>query len=133
MSDLEKMKQDTLLYLDNLMSKKSELFKMISLLFFSMYLTVKFTGSFDSSQGFDIRGEFCGYLLLISFLSFLFINYKFSESKNLKLVSFVQLVLAIINLLIIKSLSTLLLTKIIVLFLAIFFFLVLIREIKNRW
>lgn len=126
------MKQDTLLYLNNLISKKSELFKMILVLFFSIYLTAKFTGSFDSSQGFDIRGEFCGYLLLMSFLGFLFINYKFNESKSLKLVSFIQLFLAIINILIIKSLSTLLLTKITVLFLAIFFFLVLIREIKNR-
>jgi hypothetical protein len=132
MSDLENLKQDTLSYLNNLMSKKSDLFKTISLLFLSMYLTAKFIGAFDSSQGYDVRGEFCGYLLLMSFFNFLFINYKFNESKNLKLVSFIQLLLAIVNLLIIKSLSTLLLLKITVLFLAIFLFLALVREIKNR-
>lgn len=132
MSDIKSLKQETYLYLNKLMNDTSELVKAILLLCFSVYLTAKFTGAFDSSQGYDIRGEFCGYLLLLSFFSFLYISCKLKESQNIKLVSFLQLMLSLVNFLIIKSLSTILLLKVVVLFLTIWLFLVLLREIKNR-
>lgn len=132
MSDIKTLKQEAYSYLNRLINEKSELVKAILLFGFAIYLTSKFTGAFDSSQGYDIRGEFCGYLVIMSFFVFLYISCKLKERKNLKLVSFLQLMLSLVNFLVIKSLSTILLLKILVLFLTIWLFLVLLREIKNR-
>jgi hypothetical protein len=132
MSDLQQVKQQADTYLSRLKGDKSELVKAISITLFSGYLTAKFLGSFDSSLGYDIRGEFSGYLILLSFLSFLFINHKFTKSDGLKLLSFCHLILCLTNFLIIKSLSTLMLLKLITSFASIFLLLVIVREIKNR-
>ena len=132
MSDFQQVKQQAATYLSELKNNKSELIKMISIALFSVYLTTKFLGSFDSTLGYDIRGEFSGYLLLLSFFSFLFINHKIIKSDGLKLLSFCHALLCLTNFLIIKSLSTLMLLKFITSFASIFLLLVILRQIKNR-
>ena len=132
MSDFQQVKQKATTYLSELKNNKSELIKMIGISLFSVYLTAKFLGSFDSTLGYDIRAEFSGYLLLLSFFSFLFINHKFTKSEALKLLSFCHLLLCLTSFLIIKSLSTLMLLKLITSFASIFLLLVILREIKNR-
>lgn len=132
MSDFQQAKQQFTTYLFGLKNNNRELIKIIVLTLFSCYLTAKFLGSFDSSLGYDIRGEFSGYLILLSFFSFLFIHPKFTKSEALKLLSFCHLLLCLMNFLIIKSLSTLMLLKFITSFASIFLLLVILREIKNR-
>lgn len=132
MSEFQQVKQQAATYLSELKNNKSELIKMISIALFSVYLTTKFLGSFDSTLGYDIRGEFSGYLLLLSFFSFLFINHKFTKFDGLKPLSFCHLLLCLTNFLIIKSLSTLILLKFITSFASIFLLLMILREIKNR-
>ena len=132
MSDLQQVKQQAATYLSRLKGDQSQLVKVISIALFSCYLTTKFLGSFDSSLGYDIRGEFSGYLILLSFFSFLFINHKFTKSDGLKLLSFSHLLLCLANFLIIKSISSLILLKLITSFASIFLLLVIVREIKNK-
>jgi len=132
MSDFQQVKQQATTYLFGIKNNKLELIKISVLVLFSGYLTAKFLGSFDSSIGYDIRGEFSGYLIVLSFFSFLFINHKFTKSDGLKPLSFCHLLLCLTNFLIIKSISTLILLKLITSFASIFLLLMILREIKNR-
>ena len=132
MSDFQQEKQQASTYVSKLKNDKRELIRVCVIALFSCYLTAKFLGSFDSSIGYDIIGEFSGYLILLSFFSFLFINHKFTKSDGLNSLSFCHLLLCLTNFLIIKSLSTLILLKLITSFASIFLLLMILREIKNR-
>lgn len=127
---ITKTKQEIMAYLLKLKNDKSELMKIAFLAILSIYLTMKFSGSFGSTLGYDVRAEFSGYLILVSFISFLFISNK-SEKKTLKLLSFFHTLICLTNFLIIKSFSTIFLLKIITVFLSIFLLLVILREVKN--
>lgn len=131
MSNFTQIKQQIGAYIRRLKTDKSELFKMGGLALLAIYLTIKFLGSFDSTIGYDIRGEFSGCLILVSFFSFLFIAHK-TENEGLKLLSFCHVLICLINFLILKSLTTLFLLKLVTAFAAIFLLLVILREIKNQ-
>jgi hypothetical protein len=132
MSNSNQVTQQFTAYVTNVKGNKSELFKLFGLLLLAIYLTSKFLGSFDSTLNYDIRGEFSGYLLLLSFFIFLFISHKHKDSDGLKLTSFLHLLTCLTNFVIIKSLSTLILLKLITAFASILLLLILLREIKNR-
>lgn len=128
------IKEKSTQYIISLRNDQLEAIKALALVIFSIYLTFKFIGSYDSTSGYDIRGEFCGYLIQLSFLTFLYINFKAKEDKNLqnlKCFSLLQVLLSITNFLIIKSLSTFFILKLTVLFSAILLFLALIRGISK--
>ena len=134
MSYLNQSKQNLKNYFHNVKANRSELFKFIGLILFTLYLTSKFLGSYNSTSGYDIRGEFCGYLLQLSFVAFLYISFRSKDSenfKNLTCLSFTVLFLAITNFLIIQSLSTIYFFLIAIFFSTIFLFLALVRAIFN--
>lgn len=132
MSNFNQIYQDFISYINSIKRNKTELLKISILLLFSIYLTIKFLGSFESTLGYDIRSEFSGYMIILSFFNFLFISFKQGNFNNLKLLSFFHLIICLLNFLIIKSFSTLVLFKIIISFFSIFLLLIILREIKNR-
>lgn len=137
MTNLQQLKEQTLQYLSLLQKEPREAVKAIFITLFAVYLTFKFMGSYSSTSGYDIRGEFCGYLMQFSFVAFLYLNIKFTGTESrfshgLKSLAFIQLLLAITNFLIIKSLTTLFILKIFVLFSSILLFLAVIRGIANN-
>jgi hypothetical protein len=136
MSTINKLKEKSLSYFTLLLNDKSEAFKLLALVLFAIYLTFKFIGGYDSTSGYDVRTEFCGYLMQFSFFAFLYVSFKAKEQQNtncgLKCLSLIQLLLAITNFLIIKSVSTYFIFKLIVLFATISLFLVLIRLISHN-
>ena len=141
MSNINQLKEKSINYFTLLLNDKSEAIKLGALILFSIYLTLKFIGGYDSTGGYDIRSEFCGYLMQFSFFAFLYVNLKpqikDQENNNcansyncsLKCLAILQLLLSITNFLIVKSLSTFFILKLIVLYVSILVFLVLIRLI----
>jgi len=131
MSDIKQVKSEINSYFSRTRKNKAEWIRFAVIALFAYFLTIIFTSSFDSSLGYDIRGEFSGYLILLSFFSFLFIDYKHS-SHGLKLLSFCHVILCITNFLVIKSIIVPFLLKLFTCYAAIFLLLVILREIKNR-
>ena len=140
MSTINKLKEKSFNYFTLLLNNKSEAFKLLATILFSIYLTLKFIGGYDSTGGYDIRSEFCGYLMQFSFFAFLYINLKpqikspenhdcSNQNCRLKFLAMIQLLLSITNFLIVKSMSTFFFLKLIVLYVSILIFLVLIRVI----
>jgi hypothetical protein len=131
MSNINQVTNEIKSYFAKTHKNKSELFRFSVIALFAYYLTIIFTGSFDSSLGYDVRSEFSGYLVVLSFFSFLFISHKHSP-HGLKLLSFCHVIICLTNFLIIKSVTTPFLLKLFTCYAAIFLFLVILREIKNR-
>jgi hypothetical protein len=131
MSDINQVKSEIKSYFSKTRRNKAEWFRFAIIALFAYLLTIIFTSSFDSSLGYDIRSEFSGYLIILSFFSFLFIDYKHS-SHGLKLLSFCHVIVCIANFLIIKSVIVPFLIKLFICYAAIFLLLVVLREIKNR-
>ena len=131
MSNINQVTNEIKSYFAKTHKNKSELFRFSVIALFAYYLTIIFTGSFDSSLGYDVRSEFSGYLVVLSFFSFLFISHKHS-SHGLKLLSFCHVIICLTNFLIIKSVTTPFLLKLFTCYAAIFLLLVILREIKNR-
>ena len=131
MSNLNQVKNEIKSYFAKTHKNKSELFRFTVIAVFAYYLTIIFTGSFDSSLGYDVRSEFSGYLVILSFFSFLFVSHKHS-SHGLKLLSFCHAIICLTNFLIIKSVTAPFLLKLFTCYTAIFLLLVILREIKNR-
>jgi hypothetical protein len=131
MSNLNQVKNEIKSYFAKTHKNKSELFRFTVIAVFAYYLTIIFTGSFDSSLGYDVRSEFSGYLVILSFFSFLFVSHKHS-SHGLKLLSFCHAIICLTNFLIIKSVTAPFLLKLFTCYAAIFLLLVILREIKNR-
>jgi hypothetical protein len=139
MTNINQLKQNSINYFTLLLNDKSEAIKLGALILFSIYLTLKFIRGYDSTGGYDIRSEFCGYLMQFSFFAFLYVNLKLQvkdqdnndciNSYNLKYLVVLQLLLSITNFLIVKSMSTFFIFKLIVLYASILVFLVLIRLI----
>lgn len=132
MSSLNQVKNEVKSYFTKTHKNKAEFFRFAFLALLAYYLTFIFSGSFNSFLGYDVRSEFSGYLVLLSFFSFLFIVHKHGSSHGLKLLSFCHVVLCITNFLIIKSLIAPFFLKLFVCYTVIFLLLVIIREIKNR-
>ncbi len=131
MSNLNQVKNEIKSYFAKTHKNKSELFRFTVIAVFAYYLTIIFTGSFDSSLGYDVRSEFSGYLVILSFFSLLFVSHKHS-SHGLKLLSFCHTIICLTNFLIIKSVTAPFLLKLFTCYAAIFLLLVILREIKNR-
>lgn len=131
MSDINQVKSEINSYFSKTRRNKAEWLRFAVIALFAYLLTIIFTSSFDSSLGYDVRSEFNGYLIVLSFFSFLFIDYKHS-SHGLKLLSFCHVVVCIANFLMIKSVIVPFLLKLFTCYAAIFLLLVVLREIKNR-
>jgi len=131
MSNINQVKSEIKSYFSKMRKDKAEWCRFAVIALFAYLLTIIFTSSFDSSLGYDIRSEFSGYLILLSFFNFLFINHK-QSSDGLKLLSFCHLIICIANFLMIKSFIMPLLIKLFICYLAIFLLLIILREIKNR-
>jgi len=131
MSDINQVKGEIKSYFSKTHKNKPELIRFSIIALFAYYLTVVLVGSFDSSLGYDVRSEFSGYLVILSFFSFLFVSHKHS-SHGLKLLSFCHAIICLTNFLIIKSVTAPFLLKLFTCYAAIFLLLVILREIKNR-
>ncbi len=131
MSNINQVTNEIKSYFAKTHKNKAELFRFSIIALFAYFLTVVFTGSFDSSLGFDVRAEFSGYLVILSFASFLFVTHRHS-SHGLKLLSFCHTIISLTNFLILKSLVTPFLLKLFTCYASIFLLLVILREIKNR-
>jgi hypothetical protein len=139
MTNIKQLKEESINYFTLLLNDKSEAIKLGALILFSIYLTLKFIGGYDSTGGYDIRSEFCGYLMQFSFFAFLCVNIKSQvkdqENDNcvnncsLKCLATLELLLSITNFLIVKSTSTYFIFKLVVIYASILMFLVLIRLI----
>jgi len=132
MSTIKQVKNEINGYLAMTHNKKSEAIRLSVIAVLAYILASSFLSPFDSSLQYDVRGEFCGYMVLLSFFCFLFIVHKHPKSHGIKLLSFVHVFVCLVNFLIIKSVVTPLIVKLIVLHVAIFLLLALLREIKNR-
>ena len=130
MSDINQVKSEIKSYFAKTRKNKAEWVRFSIIALFAYLLTIIFTSSFDSSLGYDVRSEFSGYLIILSFFSFLFLDYKRS-SHALKLLSFCHVVVCIANFLMIKSIIVPFLLKLFICYVAIFLLLIVLREIKN--
>jgi hypothetical protein len=131
MSSLKQIKSEIKSYFSKTHRNKPELIRFTIIALFSYFLTVVLTGSFNSSLGYDVRGEFSGYLILLSFFSFLFIAFRYN-THGLRFLSCCHVVVCITNFLILKSILVPFLLKLFVCYTSIFLLLVILREIKNR-
>jgi hypothetical protein len=140
MTNINQLKEKSINYFTLLLNDKSEAIKLFATILFSIYLILKFIGGYDSTGGYDIRSEFCGYLMQFSFFCFLYVNLKpqikspenpdcSNQNCSLKFLAMIQLLLSITNFLIVKSMSTFFPLKFIVLYASILMFLVLIGAI----
>ena len=125
--------QNYLANIKNLKNDKKELGSLILTGVISYIFLCFFISSYSNS-GFDMPAEFAGYLMLFSFLLFLFINFLGINSNvglsRLRCLSFIQLLFAITNFLILKLLIAVIFKQI-CFFVAMFLFLRILCKIKK--
>lgn len=121
-------------YLKTHKNNKKEIIKLSLLALFTLLIVTLFSSPFMSSSNYDMRGEFLGYLLQLSFLLFLYIDYKsknIAELKNFKRLSYIQFSLAIFSFLILKTMWFVYIIKLFFIYAALFLFLFLITIITK--
>lgn len=116
-------------YIQNLISDKKELAKIVGIFVLSFIFLKFFSSSYSNTNDYDMPAEFAGYLMLFSVLLFLYISFTAKNAFHRNL-SLIQLLLAITSFLILK-IFILLTYKMVAFYITIFLFLFLLKEIAD--